>query len=175
MAPARRISRQASMATQPAPSPLWTPSAELIEGSRLTEFMGWLKAERGLEFADYDALWQWSVDDLDGFWGALWDFFGVQADGDRSTVLASREMPGARWFPDVSLNYAEHVFAGKDDGETAILHASAVRELDELSWGELRAQGAACAAALRGLGALPTWPHSSGWGYIPEGIGALIL
>ncbi len=69
-----------------------------------------------------------------------------------STVLASREMPGARWFPDVSLNYAEHVFAGKDDDEPAILHASELRELDELTWGELRAQVAACAAALRDLG-----------------------
>jgi acetoacetyl-CoA synthetase len=135
-----------------APKLLWEPSAKLVERSRLTEFIGWLKAERGLSFEDYDALWRWSVDDLDGFWAALWDFFEVQADGDPTTVLASREMPGARWFPDVSLNYAEHVFAGKDDAETAILHASELRELEELSWGELRAQVAACAAALRGLG-----------------------
>jgi acetoacetyl-CoA synthetase len=135
-----------------APEPLWEPSAELVERSRLTEFRRWLRAERGLDFADYDALWRWSVDDLDGFWAAIWDFFEVQADGDRSTVLASRAMPGARWFPDTRLNYAEHVFAGKDDGETAILHASELRELGELSWGELRAQVAACAAALRGLG-----------------------
>jgi acetoacetyl-CoA synthetase len=134
------------------PELLWEPSAELVERSRLTEFMRWLEAERGLAFGDYDALWQWSVDDLDGFWAALWDFFEVQADGDRSTVLASREMPGARWFPDARLNYAEHVFAGKDDTETAILHASELRELDELSWGELRAQVASLAAALRGLG-----------------------
>ena len=76
----------------------------------------------------------------------------MRADGDPATVLASREMPGARWFPDARLNYAEHVFAGKADEETAILHASELRELDELSWGELRAQVAACAAALRGLG-----------------------
>ncbi|MDX6595036.1 MAG: acetoacetyl-CoA synthetase, partial [Solirubrobacterales bacterium] len=134
------------------PEPLWTPSAELVERSRLTEFMGWLRAERGLTFGDYDALWQWSVDDLDGFWAAIWDFFEVQADGDRSTALASRGMPGALWFPDTRLNYAEHVFAGKDDGETAILHASELRELGELSWGELRDRVAACAAALRGLG-----------------------
>jgi acetoacetyl-CoA synthetase len=134
---------------------LWEPSAALVENARLTEFMGWLRAERGLDFGGYDALWQWSVDDLDAFWGALWDFFEVQADGDRATVLASRQMPGASWFPDTSLNYAEHVFAGKDDGETAILHASELRELDELSWGELRSQVAACAAALRGLGVEP--------------------
>jgi acetoacetyl-CoA synthetase len=138
--------------TAAAPEKLWEPSAELVERARLTEFRRWLEAERGLRFDDYDALWRWSVDDLDGFWGAIWDFFEVRADGGRSTVLASREMPGARWFPEASLNYAEHVFAGKDDAETAILHASELRQLDELSWGELRSQVAACAAALGELG-----------------------
>jgi acetoacetyl-CoA synthetase len=134
------------------PAPLWEPSAELVERARLTELMRWLEAERGLRFAGYEELWRWSVDDLDGFWGAIWDFFGVQADGDHATVLASREMPGARWFPEARLNYAEHVFAGKDGAETAILHASELRELEELSWDELRSQVAATAAALRGLG-----------------------
>jgi acetoacetyl-CoA synthetase len=131
---------------------LWEPSAELVERSRLTEFMRWLERERGLSFGDYDGLWQWSVDDFDGFWSAIWDFFQVQADGDPSPVLGSREMPGARWFPNTSLNYAEHVFAGKDDAAVAILHASELRELGELSWGELRRQVAATAAGLRGLG-----------------------
>jgi acetoacetyl-CoA synthetase len=131
---------------------LWEPSAELIERSRLTEFARWLERERGLTFAGYGELWQWSVDDLDGFWSAIWDFFEVRADGDPSPVLGSREMPGARWFPNTALNYAEHVFAGKDDETVAILHASELRELDQLTWGELRRQVAATAAGLRGLG-----------------------
>ena len=76
----------------------------------------------------------------------------MQADGGYDRVLGSREMPGAEWFPGARLNYAEHVFAGKDDAEPAILHASELRELDELSWGELRAQVAAVAAGLRELG-----------------------
>jgi acetoacetyl-CoA synthetase len=135
-----------------SPKPLWEPPAQLVERSRLTEFMRWLEAERGLAFANYDQLWRWSVADLDAFWAAIWDFFEVRADGERSPVLASREMPGARWFPGTSLNYAEHVFAGKADGETAILHASELRELGELSWGQLRAQVAAVAAGLRELG-----------------------
>jgi acetoacetyl-CoA synthetase len=133
--------------------PLWEPSAELVENSRMTEFMRWLEAERGLSFDGYHELQRWSVDDLDGFWSAIWEFFGVQADGGRSPVLASRQMPGAQWFPNVSLNYAEHVFAGKDDPTaTAIFHSSELRELGEVSWGELRAQVAACAAGLRALG-----------------------
>ena len=131
---------------------LWEPSPELIERARMTEYMRWLAAERGLEFSGYQELWRWSVDDLEGFWASIWDFFGVIADGEREPVLASREMPGARWFPGARLNYAEHVFAGKDDAETAILHASELRELGDLSWGELRAQVAAAAAGLRSLG-----------------------
>jgi acetoacetyl-CoA synthetase len=131
---------------------LWEPSPELVERSRLSEFMRWLERERGLELGDYHQLWQWSVDDLDGFWSAIWEFFEVQADGDPSPVLASREMPGARWFPNTSLNYAEHIFAGKRAEEVAILHASELRELDEVRWGELRQQVAAVAAGLRELG-----------------------
>jgi acetoacetyl-CoA synthetase len=135
-----------------APTPLWRPSPELVERSRMTEFMRWLAAERGLRFDDYEALWRWSVDDLEGFWRAIWDFFEVQADGDPDTVLGSRGMPGARWFPDTSVNYSEHVFAGKDEAEVAILHASELRELGPLTWGELREQVAALAAALRAMG-----------------------
>jgi acetoacetyl-CoA synthetase len=131
---------------------LWEPPAALVERARMTEYMRWLAAERGREFGSYDELWRWSVDDLDGFWASIWDYFDVQADGAPSPVLAERTMPGARWFPNASLNYAEHVFRGKDDAETAILHASELRDLGELSWGELRAQVAALAAGLRGLG-----------------------
>jgi acetoacetyl-CoA synthetase len=131
---------------------LWEPSAALIERSRMTEFMGWLERERELSFVGYDELWRWSVDDLEAFWSAIWDFFGVQADGGYDRVLSSREMPGAEWFAGTSLNYAEHVFTGKDDAEAAILHASELRELGELSWGELRTQVAAVAAGLRSLG-----------------------
>jgi acetoacetyl-CoA synthetase len=134
------------------PEKLWEPPAALVERARLTEYMRWLAAERGLELDGYDELWRWSVEDVEAFWASIWDFFGVQADGGYDRVLANREMPGAEWFSGARLNYAEHVFASKEDAETAILHASELRELDELSWGELRAQVAAVAAGLRELG-----------------------
>ena len=135
-----------------APEKLWEPSAALIERSRLHEYMGWLETERGLRFNGYEELWRWSVDELEAFWSSIWDFFDVQADGEHERALGSRAMPGAQWFAGTSLNYAEHAFAGKDDAETAILHASELRELEQLSWGELRAQVAATAAGLRTLG-----------------------
>jgi acetoacetyl-CoA synthetase len=137
------------------PEKLWEPPAALVERARMTEYIRWLAAERGLDLAGYDDLWRWSVSDLEGFWSSIWEFFDVQADGDYDSVLSSHEMPGARWFAGTHLNYAEHAFAGKDDAEPAILHASELRELSELSWGELRAQVAAVAAGLRELGVEP--------------------
>jgi acetoacetyl-CoA synthetase len=86
------------MSAPAAPELLWQPSPEFVENARLTEYMGWLERERGLHFAGYEELWQWSVDDLDAFWASLWDFFEVQADGDPAPVLASREMPVAERF-----------------------------------------------------------------------------
>jgi acetoacetyl-CoA synthetase len=160
--------------TAASPEALWHPSAELVEGSRLTEYMRWLQSERGLGFDSYEELWRWSIDDLDGFWGSIWDFFEVRADGEREPVLARREMPGAEWFPNTSLNYAEHVFAGKEDDEVAILHASELRELDELSWGDLRAQVAAVAGGLRAIGVGPGDRVAAYMPNIPEAIVAFL-
>jgi acetoacetyl-CoA synthetase len=126
------------------PTLLWEPPAELLERAVMTRYM----RERG--FATYADLWQWSVDDIDGFWASIWDFFGV--DGSYDRVLAAREMPGAQWFPGTEVNYAEHLFRGKDDSAVAIVHASELRELSELTWGQLRRETASMVARLRALG-----------------------
>ena len=126
------------------PTPLWEPPAEMVERALMTRFM----REHGHE--SYDELWRWSVEDLEGFWASIWDFFGVAGGYDR--VLASREMPGAEWFPGARLNYAEHLFRGKDPDAVAIVHASELREQAEWTWGELRERTARIAAGLRALG-----------------------
>ncbi len=131
---------------------LWEPSAETIESSAMTAYMGWLAAERGVEASDYQQLWEWSVNELEDFWRSIWDHFEVISSAPPTTLLAERKMPGARWFEGTELNYAEHVFRDKDDAEVAVLHASELRELGELSWGELRGQVAAVAEGLRALG-----------------------
>ncbi|MGD9736162.1 MAG: acetoacetate--CoA ligase [Solirubrobacterales bacterium] len=133
-------------------APIWEPTAEQIERAELTRFAHWLARERGIETAGYRELWQWSIDNLEEFWRAIWDYFEVAADGSPDTVLASRAMPGAEWFPGTRLNYAEHVFRGRDDAGLAILAASELRELEQLTWGELRAEVARVAAGLRELG-----------------------
>src|SRR5215211_7125921 len=101
-------------------------------------------------FSDYHELWRWSVDDLEGFWGSLWDWFEVSGSYER--VLGRREMPDAEWFPGAELSYAEHVFRLARPGETAIVHVSESRPLAEIGWDELRDQVARCAAGLRRLG-----------------------
>ena len=103
----------------------------------MTAYMRWLERERGLSFEDYAALWQWSVDELEDFWASIWEYFEVESSGDFAQVLAERKMPGARWFEGAELNYAEHIFRGKSDDEVAVLHASELRELGEITWGEL--------------------------------------
>jgi acetoacetyl-CoA synthetase len=124
---------------------LWRPSAERIERATVTRFA----RELGLP-GDYDAVWRWSVEDVERFWAAIWDFFDV--DGSYERVLGRRDMPGADWFPGARLSYAKHIFRGKDDAEVAIRHASELRELGEWTWGELSDQTARVAAGLRRLG-----------------------
>ena len=101
-------------------------------------------------FSDYHELWRWSVEDLEGFWGSLWDWFEVGGSYER--VLGRREMPGAEWFPGAEVSYAEHVFRLARPGQTAIVHVSESRPLAEIGWDELRDQVARCAAGLRRLG-----------------------
>jgi acetoacetyl-CoA synthetase len=133
-------------------APIWHPSAEAIDGAQLTRYQRWLGAERGRTFANYEALWEWSTSDLEGFWGSLWEYFEISASVPYERVLGRRSMPGAQWFPGAELSYAEHVFRGKRDDDVAIVHAAETRPLAELRWGELRALTAQIAAGLRASG-----------------------
>jgi len=134
------------------PEVLWTPSAERIELAWLTRYQAWLGQTRGLEFADYQALWRWSVADLEAFWSSIVEFFDVRFEEPASRVLGRSSMPGAEWFPGARLSYPEHIFRGKDPSAVAIRHASELRELGEWTWAELRTQTAAIASGLRALG-----------------------
>jgi acetoacetyl-CoA synthetase len=109
----------------------------MVERARLTAYQRWLASERGVEFDGYEALWRWSVQDLDGFWRSIWDYFDVRSPRPPDVVLADRSMPGAEWFPGTEVNYAEHILRDKPDDRVAILHASELRPLSEMTWGEL--------------------------------------
>jgi acetoacetyl-CoA synthetase len=134
---------------------LWTPSEEAVQRAAITRYVRWLEERRGLKFDDYEALWRWSVEDLEAFWESIWDFGGVQAAQPYERVLGRREMPGAEWFPGARLNYAEHVFARAQGAEPALIARSETREDVTLSWDDLAAQVARAAAGLRALGVVP--------------------
>jgi acetoacetyl-CoA synthetase len=136
---------------------LWQPSSARADASRMAQFIRFLHDTKGLQFEDYSALWQWSVTDLDGFWQAIWDFFDIRASAPHSAVLARRTMPGAEWFPGARLNYADQILrhAAQNPDDPALIVQSETFGRSQLTWGELRAQVASVAGALRGMGVTP--------------------
>ena len=140
------------MSSEDPRQPIWSPSAEQLEAAEMTAFMRWAGERHGRRFSGYGELWEWSVSELEQFWADIWEFCEVRASKPYERVLRSHEMPGTDWFQGARLNYAENLIAGHDPDEVAVLHCSELRELAELSWGELAADVAAVAGGLRSLG-----------------------
>nr|WP_090279760.1 acetoacetate--CoA ligase [Mycolicibacterium komanii]CRL75816.1 acetoacetyl-CoA synthase [Mycolicibacterium komanii] len=131
-------------------TPQWTPTEADVAGARVTDFARFVRQRTGQNLPDYESLWQWSTDNLDGFWAALWDYFEL---GDRpEKVLASTEMPGAQWFPGVQLNYVDQVIRNARSDRPAILYLREGGDVVEVSWAELLGRTAAFAHTLRDLG-----------------------
>ncbi len=131
---------------------------------QIRRYQNWLRDERGLAWGSYDALWRWSVTDLDAFWQSIWDYFDLQSPTPHTAVLAERAMPGARWFPGAQFNYVQQVFrhlaAADAAGLPAILShdeisLAAGAAPREVSWPELRRQVASLALHLRAQGVQP--------------------
>ncbi|MBL1075520.1 acetoacetate--CoA ligase [Nocardia sp. 2] len=143
--------------------PQWVPTEADLATARVTDFARFVEKRTGISAPDYQTLWQWSVDDLPGFWGALWDYFDLGERGEQ--VLASADMPGAQWFPGTRLNYAEQVFRQEraDRPALRVVHESGA--IDEISWAALRAETVAVADALRALG---VGPGDRVAGYLPN-------
>jgi acetoacetyl-CoA synthetase len=137
------------------PKRLWQPSAEQVRQAQITAFAEWVQSTRSVAVTgSYDELWRWSVADVGQFWGAIWEYFDVQADGAPERPLADPAMPGATWFPGTRLNYAEHVFRDRDPDALAIQFASERQDgrLQSWTWGRLRDETASIAAGLEELG-----------------------
>lgn len=136
---------------------LWRPNDTFVSTSHLKHFESWLKAELGLEFPEYEALWSWSVTDLEGFWGAVWRYFNVLSSTSYRTVLSGEGFIGAKWFEGSTVNYAEHVLRREMDlaDRPALLYATEETPLTEMSWRELGRQVRVLAEQLRDLGVEP--------------------
>jgi acetoacetyl-CoA synthetase len=127
-------------------------------------YQNWLHLRHGLSFETYEALWRWSVTDLDAFWQSIWDYFDFQSPTPHTAVLADNRMPGARWFPGAQVNYAQQVFRHVTPAHAAGLPALVSHNerslaqgapAKELSWPDLCQQVAAMALHLKAKGLQP--------------------
>jgi acetoacetyl-CoA synthetase len=145
---------------------LWSPRADWPHTTEIGRYMNWLRDSRGRDFGSYEALWRWSVDDLEGFWASIWDFYPIRAHAPYDRVLGRRAMPGAEWFPGARLNYAEHLLGtDADTDRIAVVALSQTRPPVELSFGELRDRVARARAGLQRLG---VGPGDRVVGYLPN-------
>lgn len=132
--------------------PLWVPSQQRIDASRMAQFETYLRTAHGVRFADFAELHRWSVESPALFWQAVWSFTDVRASQAPESVLSNFDrFPGARWFEGARLNYAENLLARRDSG-VALVGRLENGEQRELSWGELHQAVARTANALRARG-----------------------
>ena len=134
------------------PDVLWRPTPEQIAGANITKYTEWLERTRGRCFADYEALWRWSVTELEAFWESIWEYFHVDAATPYERVLGRRTMPGAEWFPGATLSFPQHIFRNRADAEIVIHHASELVPLGVWSYADLKSRTAAFAGGLRAAG-----------------------
>jgi acetoacetyl-CoA synthetase len=135
--------------------PIWTPSAERVAAANLTRFAALARDRYGAPAGGYDALWRWSVEQRERFWTAMLEFGRVLHTPGTAPVLQHRErMPGAVWFEDARLNYAENLLA-RDDDRAALVFCNERGTRRELTYRQLRAEVGRVAAGLRELGIGP--------------------
>ncbi len=132
--------------------PLWKPSDQRVRASNMYRFMQNVNRRHGTHFNDYDSLYQWSVENIEAFWGEMWRFAGIKASQDYREVIDDlSRFPGADWFPGSRLNFAENLLRYRDD-QTALIFRGEDRVRRSLSYRELFAATAKVAAALRQAG-----------------------
>ena len=133
--------------------PLWQPSPERIARSQLTQFSSFLNARfPDAEVSDYQALHQWSITATEDFWHSIWDYCDVISSQSSEVVVTDLDqMPGASWFPDARLNFAENLLRRRGDS-TAIVSLLENGARSEVSFDGLYAQVAALSAALKARG-----------------------
>lgn len=119
-----------------AEAPLWSPTQDRIDAAPLTAFMKAAAAKTGTSFASYAELHRWSVEDREGFWSLLWDFCGIVGDKSEAVLVDGDKMPGASFFPDATLNFAENLLKKTGSGAAIVFRGEDKIER-RLSWNEL--------------------------------------
>ncbi len=134
---------------------LWRPTQEQIDASNMVRFMQTVNQQLGKDFSTYDQLYRWSVENIADFWAAMWDFAGIKASAPYERVVDDLEkMPGARWFPGATLNFAENLLRYRDD-RLAIIFKGEGRDAIRMTYAELYSEVSRLARSLRESGVVP--------------------
>src|SRR5690625_3112818 len=153
---------------------LWKPSESFKENTNIVAYMTWLQKEKGLEFNNYNALWEWSVNELEDFWESIWEYFDIQSSTPYQAVLENKEMPGTTWFPGTTLNYVEHIMRQGEPGKVALFHDSEVRGHGEMTWDTFKTEVVTLANELRKMGVQPGDRIAAYLPNIPETVVAMM-
>ncbi len=131
--------------------PLWSPGVQRTRDANITRFIQFVRQECDPSVIDYASLYRFSIDSAREFWRAVWEFGGVIGVAGSRSVEHFEHMPGAQWFPDARLNFAENLLRYRDDRE-ALVFRSETGLKGTLSYRQLYQQVAGVASALRALG-----------------------
>jgi acetoacetyl-CoA synthetase len=128
--------------------PLWSPDFQRAQEANVNRFIQLVSQARDPAVQDYASLYRFSIDSPKAFWRAVWEFGGIIGTAGNRTVEHLDSMPGAQWFPDAKLNFAENLLRYRDD-RTALVFNSETGASSSLTYRQLHSQVAAIAAALR--------------------------
>ncbi|MFN7752437.1 MAG: acetoacetate--CoA ligase [Pseudomonadota bacterium] len=157
--------------SRPDPSaPLWVPSAQRVARSNLRRFMAEVARRHAVDVRDYPSLYRWSIDRSEDFWSTLWTFCSVIGERGERVLEHPDRMPGARWFPDARLNFAENLLRRADDAPAIIFRAESGLA-GTTTYAELRHEVSRLQQALRAAG---VGPGDRVAGYVPNIPGAII-
>jgi acetoacetyl-CoA synthetase len=134
--------------------PIWSPDPERVAQANITRFLQWVRSEVDPGVCDYATLHAFSTRSSERFWRAVWEFCEVLGTPGERTLEHPERMPGARWFPDARLNFAENLLRYRDE-RPAIRFESETGQTRVLTFGELHDQVASVASALRDMGIKP--------------------
>ena len=155
---------------------LWQPSAERVAQANVTAFATAVSGKHGVDVADYAKLWRWSVDHKWDFWREIWEYAGVIGTPGSRVLIDAEKMPGARWFPDARLNFAQNLLERRraDDAGDALVFWGEDRTRRRVSHAELHALVSRIAAALGAQGIAPGDRVAAYMLNMPETIAAML-
>ncbi len=154
-------------------TPIWSPSTERIQSSNMAAFAGFSANHTGNKLDGYDALWQWSIEEIEEFWDAVWDFCEIKGEKSGPVLVNNGRLIEAEFFPEAKINYAENLLVQKGEG-TAIVFNAENGERRQWSWDQLHAQVSKLQQALKAEGLVAGDRVAGILPNIPEAIAAML-